>query len=143
MKLICNACGLEKDESFFSFKNKTNNIRNTKCKDCHKIYVSQHYTSNKLAYKQRAKNNSKLEYQKNRALIENLKKDGCIVCGESRTEVLDLHHLDPSIKENNISNLSRSKMIVEAKKCVILCSNCHRMEHHLLRKGETQLNMPL
>lgn len=140
MKLICSTCLSEKDESLFSFKNKTKNIRNSKCKDCHKIYVGEHYTKNKKEYISRAKINSKNEYLKDKQLLGELKLGGCVVCGESRIEVLDLHHLNPNIKEDNISRLSRKKMLVESKKCVVLCSNCHRMEHHLLRNGKTQLN---
>lgn len=140
MKLICSTCLLEKEETLFSFKSKSKNIRNSKCKDCHKVYVKEHYTQNKKEYISRARSNSKKEYLKDKQLIEELKLGGCVVCGESRTEVLDLHHLDPSIKENNVSRLSRKNMIIESKKCVVLCSNCHRMEHHLLRFGQTQLD---
>ena len=51
--------------------------------------------------------------------------------------VYDVHHLDPKVKENNISKLyKRSWEYVKAeldKGCILLCSNCHRQLHSNLR----------
>jgi hypothetical protein len=58
--------------------------------------------------------------------------------------VLDLHHLDHTKKEFSlkIANMDRkmTTLYAEADKCVILCANCHRHEHHHSRsvKGTTQ-----
>ncbi len=41
---------------------------------------------------------------------------------------MDFHHMDPSSKEFSIgssSSLSFSKLLAEAKKCILLCKNCH------------------
>lgn len=57
----------------------------------------------------------------------------CLVCGEARTPCLDLHHVNPAEKEGNISHLmekgSDEKFQREIEKCVVLCSNCHRIWH--------------
>lgn len=55
----------------------------------------------------------------------------CILCGYNKYNgALDFHHLDPSIKDFNISAVKNWKFddIVryELDKCVLLCSNCHR-----------------
>ena len=58
----------------------------------------------------------------------------CYNCGYNRCYgALDVHHLDPSKKEFNISGShTRRWAIVEEElaKCVLLCSNCHKEEHH-------------
>ena len=58
----------------------------------------------------------------------------CRQCGYDRCPTaLDFHHIDEQ-KENSISSLlhrvSREKILKEAKKCILLCANCHRELHH-------------
>jgi predicted HNH restriction endonuclease len=58
----------------------------------------------------------------------------CSVCGYSRClEALDFHHLEPSEKHVGISELlsmrSFGRAYEEAKKCKLVCSNCHREIH--------------
>jgi len=46
----------------------------------------------------------------------------------------DFHHMDPAQKEHNVSALiTRAWKYVEqeARKCTMLCSNCHRILHSL------------
>jgi hypothetical protein len=58
----------------------------------------------------------------------------CQRCGESNPICLDFHHSDPSQKDETISTLvyhqrSLDVIIAEAKKCQVLCANCHRLVH--------------
>jgi transposase len=55
----------------------------------------------------------------------------CLLCGYDRCQqVLEFHHLDPNLKEFQLSHngatrsLARSR--AEARKCILLCANCHR-----------------
>jgi transposase len=55
----------------------------------------------------------------------------CVVCGYDRCQqALEFHHLDPTTKEFHLAlhgvtrSLERSR--AEARKCVLLCANCHR-----------------
>jgi hypothetical protein len=66
----------------------------------------------------------------------------CIKCGYSECySALDFHHVNESTKAYNVSYLTKLKfneaniqlMYSELKKCVILCSNCHRTIHNLER----------
>jgi len=61
----------------------------------------------------------------------------CSVCGESEPSLLDFHHPNPSPTDRKISTLLRNSAfksaIEEAKKCVVLCANCHRRHHHAER----------
>ena len=58
----------------------------------------------------------------------------CQKCGYNKNlAALDFHHQDPSQKEftwNSVSVKPWDKIIEEMKKCVLLCANCHREEHH-------------
>lgn len=85
------------------------------------------------------------EYQATR--WQNRKKEAvklmggkCNNCGYCRNySALEFHHLDPSQKDfdfNKGRRRSWDKLVVELKKCVLLCSNCHREEHH----PETAIN---
>lgn len=69
-------------------------------------------------------------------ILAEFQKEGCIVCHEKTPVCLVAHHLDPSIKEFNIShelthnnNQSLAKITEELKKCICLCGNCHRKIH--------------
>lgn len=65
---------------------------------------------------------------------EHTKNDICIACGEKEKCCIDYHHTDPTTKEDKINNIIRrfgtkDKILEELKKCVPLCSNCHRKVH--------------
>jgi hypothetical protein len=54
----------------------------------------------------------------------------CVICGYARHhQALQFHHLDPRQKRLNLSaqgiSYSLASLRAEAKKCVLLCANCH------------------
>lgn len=56
----------------------------------------------------------------------------CSICGYNKTNsALEFHHIFPENKEFNISIGSHSliKDLEEVKKCILVCSNCHREIH--------------
>lgn len=59
----------------------------------------------------------------------------CALCGYSRCpDALELHHLDPDTKDFGLSGVranpkSWANIVAELRKCVLLCSNCHREVH--------------
>jgi hypothetical protein len=58
----------------------------------------------------------------------------CNVCGYSRcVRNLSFHHRDPEQKDFGIAangqTTSYEKLLVEARKCVLLCANCHGEVH--------------
>ena len=60
----------------------------------------------------------------------------CIDCGfEGPPYVFDFDHRDPSQKEFAISQgiVSYEKLLKEAEKCDLVCSNCHRHRTHIQR----------
>ena len=59
----------------------------------------------------------------------------CERCHEDHPAVIDFHHKDPAQKKSAIATLvaegySQDKIKTELKKCMVLCSNCHRKEHY-------------
>lgn len=70
--------------------------------------------------------------EKKKAILDDLKTVGCACCGESDLVCLDFHHYDPDEKEFNMSaalTKPLDKMMIEASKCIVVCSNCHRKIH--------------
>ena len=70
-----------------------------------------------------------------RLWLHDLKRDelGCERCGEDRPPALDFHH--PGEKELGVSEMvsygySRESIRKEIEGCVVLCANCHRVEHY-------------
>ena len=74
--------------------------------------------------------------QNNKRKAIELKGSMCKHCGleydYTNAAVFDLHHLNPNEKEYKPSSLFRMSWEViekELNKCILLCSNCHRLEH--------------
>ena len=103
-------------------------------KEFRKAYRKQHYQNNK------DKTNAKgLLYLRNakRKLVEYM-GDKCSHCGNSYPDVVyDFHHLDPKTKEisTNLRSRSFENAVKELQKCIMLCSNCHRIEHAKLNNN--------
>ena len=63
------------------------------------------------------------------------RKQICIVCGESSYCCLEFHHLNRENKLFTISSaicnikIGMRQLKDELKKCVIICSNCHKKLH--------------
>ena len=64
--------------------------------------------------------------------------DRCDDCGGSFPVCCyDFHHIDPSTNEFEIAPYLGNKyerVFTEAKKCVMICSNCHRIRHYKERQ---------
>ena len=98
---------------------------------------------NLLAREWRKKNHGRyiklqMKYQKNRynkkkKIATEIKSGGCYLCDEKEKCALDFHHVLPDTKENGTTSLlmlPRAKFDEELKKCIVLCSNCHRKVHY-------------
>jgi hypothetical protein len=60
----------------------------------------------------------------------------CVVCGCTDRNVLEFDHIDPNQKKYTISQMRSSRKIqIEANKCQILCTWCHRL------RSKTQSDM--
>jgi hypothetical protein len=68
----------------------------------------------------------------------------CVECGENHPATLDFHHFIRSKDNVKVYRLTANgaykKALEEIKKCVVLCSNCHRKHHYLEKRGRSPLN---
>lgn len=109
-----------------------------------KIAQKRHYQDNKENYRI---NNHKRRRERKEWFRNFLSTQKCLVCDENCNAVLDLHHLDPNQKDDNVSHLlaemrSYNRVAAEIKKCVVLCSNCHRKHHaNLLDRVFTEADL--
>jgi hypothetical protein len=94
-----------------------------------KAYLRKHYLENKPKYqksKQRAR-------RRNKAYIDKFKRShGCQLCSESEVCALDCHHIsdkDATLNQAITDRWSIERINAELKKCIVLCSNCHRKLH--------------
>jgi predicted HNH restriction endonuclease len=110
------------------------------CKDCGNIYLVEEFPTDRghsrntcracKTKAQRENNNLRME-----KVINHL--GGCCTdCGikynGTNRIIFDFHHVNPSEKHKSISDLrsgSLENMLKEAEKCILLCSNCHRILH--------------
>lgn len=67
----------------------------------------------------------------------------CTICGYSNSSsALQFHHVDPSTKEFIMGGVSAEwsiqRLINEANKCILICSNCHFEIHDNLLKTDVE-----
>ena len=69
----------------------------------------------------------------------------CIQCGQNHPAVLDFHHVvrrpDNRKLRDLIATSTQNRILEELKKCVVLCSNCHRI-HHWNERVDNHKNTP-
>jgi len=68
-----------------------------------------------------------------------MKDKKCNRCGYSDYRALVWHHIDPTTKKSDISDIVRAGrqwevILEEISKCECLCQNCHHIEHHPHKK---------
>jgi predicted HNH restriction endonuclease len=93
-------------------------------------YGRKRYLENKKEHCQKTRERS----AKIKTVFDDIKqKAGCKFCGENDPICLDFHHDDRETKVESVSTLARrgrlEDAIAEAKKCEVICSNCHRKLH--------------
>ena len=94
-------------------------------------------------YKERNRIKKKRKYDEIARLVNEYKLErGCTHCGYKEDPVaLDFHHENREDKIINVSSHWKTswkqyeKMKEEMKKCIVLCSNCHRIEEKRIRNG--------
>jgi hypothetical protein len=100
-------CGETDPKKFYGKKTKA-------CAKCHNEYTKTKGRENKLK------------------IIQYL-GGSCRDCGFNRSLVaLDIHHLDPKIKDSGFRHhryWSWVRIEKEIKNCILLCRNCHAMRH--------------
>jgi len=99
---------------------------------CTKSTVAYHLND---STKKAARDRSRERRAANKKWFKEYTKDHCCaICFETESVCLDYHHIFPEDKFKEISRMviemfSREKILAEMKKCICICSNCHRKVH--------------
>ena len=107
-----------------------------KCKYCNKEFIQKKKKGCSICL---SCETTKRRWESRKELIESL-GGKCTKCGFAGCPAsLQFHHTDPSNKKYSLysRNLLRADRYEEAKKCILLCANCHIEEHtnrELLKK---------
>lgn len=131
----CTLCKKKKQKKSFNKKNTTKDGLQNVCRECNRARSRQYYNDNKDLHKKNTYKNRKRHQDKIYAFINRYKRIcSCFFCRENNSVCLDFHHKNGADKEYNIGNLcsqttSLDKVKSEIRKCVVLCSNCHRKLH--------------
>lgn len=131
--MICRTCKLEKNQSDFP-KDKTRKTGyRLECKKCHNTFRAEKYKTDPK-YKIGVRKRTNKRRKKNFRFLQTLKRMyNCEICGENNHLCLDFHHKDPATKIGNIRNVANDftleRLKQEIRKCILLCSNCHRCQH--------------
>jgi len=115
---ICTLCNEEKSiTEFYQQKGRKNGY--SQCRQCFNQYCIERWKLRKI---------DAIKY----------KGGSCVDCNVTYPTapyvIFDFHHLDPTIKDVDWGKLrlrSWDKIVKELDKCVLLCSNCHRIRHHI------------
>jgi hypothetical protein len=140
---VCSRCQEEKALSEFRRHSKNKDCWQSWCNCCHNIGNAQY----RVANKEEINNHLREYYSRNGDRIREERKSSrdavygrifnhfggeCYICGyqEPFYEVYDCHHINPADKVEIISKMIHldwdTVLLPELKKCVYLCSNCHR-----------------
>lgn len=110
---------------------KTKDGKTTWCKSCkHKANRIWKKTKNGRAYN--TKRNRRCARAVKEWLLEELGAKKCLYCDENHPACLDFHHRNPEEKKFIIASnkcKKRTELLEEARKCNIVCANCHRKIH--------------
>lgn len=124
---VCTKCGRELPLDQFNWRDKAKGTRRADCKQCHSGHM-------------------RMTYLKKREEISQLKLQiKCQKCGYDKCpDALEFHHTNPEEKDYTISQAlrlhkSEEEIQNEMKKCVILCSNCHKEFHWRERENNLSL----
>ena len=133
----CGECKAILPLSQFHFKDRARSRRQSRCKDCQKLYSRNHYAENTAQYANYHRVNTARYRARNKAIIcMYLSHHSCVDCGEADPRVLEFDHVR-GIKHGNLSEMacsaiSEARIMAEIEKCEVRCANCHR------RKTATQ-----
>jgi hypothetical protein len=128
----CSKCGLTKPIEDYAIKSSLIGKRSPDCKVCHRKIRKVYYDNNTSLEKMRVRGRA----SKIKMLLASLKEQlVCQRCGEDHVACLQFHHIDPSLKDINISQAasngwSLDRIKSEMAKCNVLCANCHFKEHY-------------
>ena len=137
MYKVCSRCTTEKLTSEFRKDNSTVDGFQHCCKLCRREYDKSNYIRK---YGVRSRQRSRKRHADINVRLRQYKLQHPCSCGENNPVCLDFHHTDNNKEFGVSSSRNRSWEIIlkEIKKCVVICSNCHRKLHASHNKDEIE-----
>lgn len=142
---ICKRCNEEKSISEFHKRVRCKDGYAIYCKKCNNAINTKSYHT---YWQKRRQYNDAYHYKRIeqlRLIMDSIKvKYGCCFCGYNEYAVaLDFHHVDLDTKLHNVASLINRKVKTETlynemEKCLIVCSNCHRLIHSKILSCENK-----
>lgn len=126
----CKDCGGEYEIHYFVKNSRLKDGYTNQCKTCRNRIRKEKGLELSL---QQKKMRDAVDYAGGKCSSCGIKHDGL------NTVIFDFHHTNPEEKEHNISHLKTStweRIQTEVDKCILLCSNCHRLEHQRIRNDK-------
>ena len=137
----CSTC--KKDKSLSEFGKAKVNVDglNGRCRECIKKYMKRYAQNNAQMFLDASAASYKKKTTAYRELLQN---HGCQHCGNDNPIVLVAHHIDPSTKVQSVKYIIDHRTyelaMEEFKKCIVLCRNCHAIEHQKMSKETSNAN---
>jgi hypothetical protein len=113
------------------------------CANCHDVRTQRQHQA-RLAKRQPGRSSrlaERREYWRAQArLLDDLRRVPCADCGNQFPPcAMEFDHRDPAQKQfrvtDRVGRLGTKRLLEEAAKCDIVCSNCHRMRTYLQRRA--------
>lgn len=129
----CTRCTRNKPLKAFA---KKRGGRQAFCRTCQKTYFAAYYQKRKKQIRVAVKVHRAQRLAEALQVIAPLKAAPCVDCGFTfPSYCMDFDHLDGARKVLDISNMVRlgysmEKIMVELRKCEVVCANCHRVRTH-------------
>lgn len=101
--------------------------------------VHKYQNNNREKVKKSQRNYRRNNYNKWINIVKDLDLDVCSKCGYNKCfAAIDFHHIDPKLKIFNVCSIfwrpfnekNKQLFLTEVKKCIPICSNCHRELHY-------------
>lgn len=133
MNKTCTLCQKQKKLENFNKKSSTKDGLQNVCRECNRAKSRAYYKENHVKQRKEINRLRKIRVAKRSRFIQRYKSFcGCKICNEKASCALDLHHLHS--KEALVSKMAHEGYTMKAikneiRKCVVLCSNCHRKLH--------------
>lgn len=115
-----------------------------KRKEKQREYSKKHYEKNKERMIAQIATNKKKMREQWELFKSRLR---CVKCGENHPATLDFHHvvkdpLNKKIYKLTCNGAYRQAMEEIQAKCIVLCSNCHRVLHYEERNNPAEAGLP-
>jgi len=134
----CKYCGVEattiEELGLFCTNTSYKYNKMLECKCCRNKRIQTYYANNIEKLRTYSRSRSNTAEAKLKAIT--YKGGKCVDCDIladiNNSVIFDFHHINPIKKEftpSSILNHSWNKLTRELDKCVLLCSNCHRLRH--------------